>query len=352
MGKLLQSTFLKPQYSLRRQLLVTFGSTAFLTIALAVLLATLTARLAGKIVQEDARDSLRKQVIRNIRSTSTYVADVIERRLSNLEGAAALQAEIVRDRIVGYPSSGWEDDLHVPFFDTLSQRNVYPIEGNPLPRDWSVTIGALNESMAEENLQERFDLVKIYGIFGFNTSTAIYRFQGNCDPDETDPSSAAYYPDCKDANNDVVTGGVVRPVETTKYLAQKAAEIGILMKPIWESHPEILLLSVGFHNSGAGSEVSFPAYTAIGTAQYISQGCEWMRKINPRTDKPYGTVVEVARCRSEGEVVNERDYNPLERQWCADQAQYPGKVRTFGPFRSSADSLWLISLGKAVFDRL
>jgi hypothetical protein len=352
MGKLLQSTCLKPQYSLRRQLLVTFGSTAFLTIALAVLLATIAAQLAGKIVQEQARDSLRKQVIRNIRSSSTYVADVIQRRLSNLEGAAALQGEIVRDRIVGYPDRGWEDDLHVPFFDTLSQRNVYPIEGNPLPRDWSVEIGVLNESMAEENLQERSDLIKIYGNFGFNTSTAIYRFQGNCDPDETDPSSLTYYPNCKDANNDVVTGGIVRPVETTKYLAQKAAEIGILMKPIWESHPEILLMSVGFSNSGAGSKVSFPAYTVDGTAQYISQGCEWMRQINPLTDKPYGTVVEISRCRSKGEHVNERDYNPLERQWCADQALHPGKVRNFGPFRSSSDHVWLISLGKAVFDRL
>jgi hypothetical protein len=352
MGKVLQSTFLKPQYSLRRQLLVTFGSTAFLTIALAVLLSTFTAQLAGKIVQEDARDSLRTQVIRNIRSTSTYVADVIERRLSNLEGAVALQGEIVRDRIVGYPSSGWEDDRHVPFFDTLSQRNVYPIEGTPLPRDWNVTIGVLNESMAAENLQERSDLVKIYGSFGFNTSTAIYRFQGNCDPDEMDPFSATYYPNCTDANNDVETGGVVRPVESTKYLAKKAAEIGILMKPIWESHPEILLMSVGFRNSGAGSELLFPAYTAVGTEHYISQGCEWMRTINPFTGKPYGTLEEISRCRSEGEVVNERDYNPLERQWCADQALHPGKVRNFGPFRSSADFLWLISLGKAVFDRL
>jgi hypothetical protein len=352
MGKVLQSTCLKPQYSLRRQLLVTFGSTAFLTIALAVLLATIAAQLAGKIVQEEARDSLRKQVIRNIRSTSTYVADVIQRRLSNLEGAAALQGEIVRDRIVGYPDRGWEDDLHVPFFDMLSQRNVYPIEGNPLPRDWNVTVGVLNESMAEENLQERSDLIKIYGAFGFSTSTAMYRFQGNCDPDETDPSSVTYYPNCKDANNDVITGGVVRPVETTKYLALKAAEIGILMKPIWESHPEILLMSVGFRNSGAGSDVSFPAFYADGTTQYISQGCEWMRQINPLTGKPFGTVVEIARCRPSGELVNERDYNPLERQWCADQALHPGKVRNFGPFRSSNDFFWLISLGKAVFDRL
>jgi hypothetical protein len=352
MGKLLKSTCLKPQYSLRRQLLVTFGSTAFLTIALAVLLATIAAQLAGKIVQDEARNSLRNQVIRNIRSTSTYAADVIQRRLTNLEGAAALQNEIVRDRIVGYPDRGWEDDLHVPFFDTLSQRNVYPIQANPLPRDWSVRIGLLNESMADEHFQERSDLLKMYGTFGFNTSTAIYRFQGNCDPDETDPASVTYYPNCNDANNDVVTGGIVRPVETTKHLAQKAAEIGIIMKPIWESHPEILLLSVGFHNSGAGSDVSFPAFNTDGTAQYISQGCEWMRQINPLTGKPYGTVVEISRCRSRGELVNERDYNPLEREWCADQALHPGKVRNFGPFRSSDDSLWLISLGKAVFDRL
>ena len=130
-------------------------------------------------------------------------------------------------------------------------------------------------------------------VGAIDTSTAMYRFQGNCDPSKSSPSERGYYPNCTDANNDVSTGGVVRPVQSNKHIAQKAADISFILKPIWEAHPEILVLNVGFHNSGAGSALIFPSFQADGTASYVSDGCEWMRKTNPLTGKSYATEEEI-----------------------------------------------------------
>jgi hypothetical protein len=339
MDKILQSTCLKPQYSLRRQLLVTFGSIAFLTIAIAVLLATITAQLAGQIVQDQARESLQNQVLNDIHSTSAYLAAVISRQFANLDGAVMIQYEIVRDRIVGYPDKGWENDTHVPFFDMVTQRNVYPITPPPLPRDWEAE-GKFNLAEVPEHLRN--------GIF--DTSTAMFRFQGNCDPEKKRPTDKGYYPNCTSANNDVNTGGVVQPVPSNRFLAEKAAAIGALQKPIWESHPEILRLNVAFHNSGAGASLCYPSFHVDANDSYVSEGCEWMLRTNPLTGKPYGSKAESERCHPKGTLVGERDYNPIEQEWCMDQVLHPGEVRSYGPFYSH--SLWLMAIGQAAFDRM
>jgi hypothetical protein len=354
MGKILQSTCLKPQYPLRRQLLVAFGSIAFLTTAIAIVLAAGAANSAGLIMQEEGLKTLEAQVIKNIRYSTSYVNDLVSRRLANLEGLASLQIEIVRDRIVGYPDRGWETDSHIAFFDLESNSTAYPIRAAPLPQDWNVTPSVTSPADAREHLQEREHWIDLFNTTGvaFSTSSAMYRFQGNCDPNETDPLSIKYYPNCTKANNNVRTGGVVHPVSTNEKLAEKAADIGYLFKPLWESHPEIVTLGVGFHNSGAGSYLAFPSYTVDGTASYISSGCDWMAEINPFTDEPFATPEEISRCHPNGTKVDERNYNPMERDWCADQALNPSEVRSFGPFRSSSDNLWLIAVGKAIFDRM
>lgn len=339
MGKILQSTCLKPKYPLRRQLLVTFGSIAFLTIAIAVLLATITAQLAGQIVQDQARESLQDQVLNDIQVTSAYLADVVSRRLANLDGAAMIQYEIVRDRIVGYPDRGWENDTHVPFFDILTQRNVYPIQAPSPQRDW--------EAEGEFNLAEVPEILRD-GVF--DTSKAMFRFQGNCDPEKKNPSDKGYYPNCTMANNDVNTGGVVQPVASTQFLAEKAAAIGALQKPIWESHPEILSLNVAFYNSGAGACLCYPSFQVDATETYESEGCEWMLKTNPLTGEPYGSINETRRCHTKGNQVKQREYNPMEHDWCIDQALHPGEVRTAGPFL--IHSSWVLAIGRAVFDRM
>jgi hypothetical protein len=343
MGKLLQSTCLKPQYSLRRQLVVTFGSIAFLTIAIVVLLSTITAQRAGEVVQNQARSSsfLKLQVENEIRSTTAYLADVISRRFANLDGAALIQHEIVRDRIVGYPDRGWENDTHVPFLDMKSQKRVYPITSPSLQRDWNLT-GEFNLSGLPEHLRDGIP----------DTSTAMYIFQGNCDPDETRPTEKEYYPNCTSANNDVNTGGVVHPVPSNQYIAEKAANIGTLLKPLWESHTDILHLRVGFHNSGAGGDLWHPSFRVDGTVTHVSQGCEWMSQTNPLTGKSYSSQTEIERCHPRGTRVSERDCNPLEQDWCIDQALHPGEVRSVGPFFSASNSMWLIGIGKAVFDRM
>jgi hypothetical protein len=252
-----------------------------------------------------------------------------------------IQHELVRDRIMGYPDRGWENDAHVPFFDLKSESNVYPIKSPPLPRDWSVR-EVVNVSGLPKHLRDDI----------FDTSTAMYRFQGNCDPEKTKPTDKEYYLNCTDANNDVNTGGVVRPVPSNRFIAEKAADVGALLKPLWEAHPEIARLRVGFHNSGAGSDLFYPSFHVDGNASYVSQGCVWMSKTNPLTGRPYASEFEIARCRSNGTVVFERDTNPLEQEWCRDQALNAGVVRSFGPFYSGSNSLWMLGVGTAVFDRM
>lgn len=77
-----------------------------------------------------------------------------------------------------------------------------------------------------------------------------------------------------------------------------------------------------------------------------------MREKNPNTDLPYGTEEEIARCHPNGTRVPGREYNPLERQWCRDQALNPFKAVIVGPYLDAfINDLWLLTIGKAVFDR-
>ena len=331
---------------------MTFGSTAFLTITIAVVLAVIAAKMAGQVVADKSRASLRDQVIRSIQTSSGEVADVISRRIENLQGLVTLQSEVVRDRIVGYPEPGWEDDQYVPFLDILSGQNQYPLQGIPPIRDWEVNSTFISSS-ATEDLQDRATILNLNGSsYYFDTSRYSYRFQGNCDPSISDPHDSNYYPNCTEANNNVDTGGVIQPVATNKFLAEKSAAIGVFMKPLWESHPEVLVLGMGFHNSGAGAMLDFPAFKISAASSYTSQGCEWMAETNPLTREPYGTSEEIARCHPRGTHVDQREFNPLERGWCADQALHPLEVRMFGPYQESDHGVWLMTFGTAVFDRM
>ena len=382
----MHSTCLQPTYSLRRQLFFSFGATGILTTSLVVALACACAISAGNLVREEAQKFMRQEVIDSISNSSLRAADTLSQELDHLRGTVALIAEIVRDRIAGYPQSGWDEDLFVPFptypnevtgVQGNQQENQYPLKSPLLPRDWNVPLN-VNSSNYEEHALELFVLLHQqqhehhagasfaeHALPRLSTASAVYSFQGTCDPSaaETDPT---YYPNCTGANNNGTTGGVVWPTPTSSGLEQRAADIGVFLKPIWESRNDILQVSVHFVNEGAGSMVHFPSFVHQNSDNaYESIGCDWLyENKNPRTGRPFLTEAQTAKCKPNGTSVPRREANPLETDWCRDQALHPDETRFYGPFQDEffrsggleADQgedihVWVVRAGRAIFDR-
>ena len=206
------------------------------------------------LVQERAGLVMRQQIERNLVQSTKFTAETFTEYFLNIEAVAQIMAEYVMDRIVGYPNEGWEDDAFVPFFDTISQRNVYPLNTDPLPLDWNVTAD-LNAENAKEMLQERSEWVQLLAGF-VTTSTGSFYLRGGCDPDAK-PEDLSYLEGCSAANNAVRTGGVFAPSPTAFGLYQKSGAISVLWRPLYESHPDVLLLGMYFVNSGAGAMIMY-----------------------------------------------------------------------------------------------
>jgi len=344
----LKATCLNTSYSLRRQLLLSFGGSACLTLTIVVILASIMSRSAGAQVKGKSEDVLRDQIIKHLVESSQFEADDIGAYINALEGTVQLIVEATQERIVGYPNDGYEDDRHVPFPDTESERNAYPLKSPLLPLDWDINVN-VNASNAVEHLQEKFELAD---YFQLSTASGSFHIQGTCDPAVTDPTDNKYYPNCTEANNDIDTGGVVFPTSTSKWLHEKVSDLSVLLKPLYETIPGTVLLGVYLSNSGAGAMLEYPGNVRSGAAEpYVSEGCDWMRETNPYTEEPFATEEEIARCHPAGTLVHQRDYNPLDRSWFKDFALHPDEVRLHGPFRAGGGGIPIITVGRAIFDR-
>eukprot|EP00536_Pseudo-nitzschia_multiseries_P012093 jgi/Psemu1/244263/estExt_Genewise1.C_4430009 len=354
---MLQRFCLKPNYSLRRQLVAGYGILVFYVTFTVVLMSTLLARRAGSGVKQKSNELFQTQLDGILRETGILTGDILDKKLNGLRGTVSLLSEIVRDRIVGYPNNGWENDIHVPFLDRDTGGNVYPLHADLLPRDWMIesNLDWNNTERLRENVQERADCGKIFFnnfLKDSNTESAMFFYQGNCDPKQTDSRQTGYYPFCNEEFNDASIGGKINPTSTLALLEQKAADLGVFLKAIYEAEPTALTLAIIFSNSGAGASVIYPAQPFSFNAQYTSAGCEWMRATNALTGKPYGKEEEINRCTPEGTRASAREYNGLERAWCSDQALHPGEARIYGPYADATRASWRLTFGKAVFDRL
>lgn len=352
--KFLQMSCLKPNYSLRRQLVAGYGITAFVTVFIVVFMATIAANNTGAKVRDESIELFQTQLDAILQESGVLTGDILDKKMNHLRGSVNLLVEIVRDRIVGYPYEGWEDDRYVPFVDRETGRRMYPLKADLLPRDFEMTtnLNVDNSTMLREQIQERAEtyagtpFLKIW-----NTESSMFTFQGNCDPTLTDPNDLGFYPFCTEENNDASLGGKINPTETLAPLEQKAADIGVFTKAIFEAQPLAHSVGVWFVNSGAGAGVQFPSFAATPGLEFTSSGCDWMKEINNYTGRPYGTDVEIKRCTPEGMRSTIREYNGLERMWCADQALNPGETRIFGPYAGATWLSWRLTIGRAVFDR-
>ena len=345
---------LNPKYSLRKQMMLTFGSVSALTIVVVMVVAIIASVLTGNSIKAESAANVETWVKQSLGTTARYVAETVSPRLMPTD-LVQIMYEVARDRFAGYPTT--EDDSDTPFFDTISQTNVYPLSNPPLPLDWDFRhtpderVGNVNEANYEEHVQDRWSWFSANPRL--STALSLYTMQGACDPRSTNANDMEFYPNCTDANNDISTGGVIQPSPTNAQVARKAADLSPFLKALFEYHQDIKELGYYFSNSGAGSSIMFPHYEIDGRNSYTSVGCDWMRAPNPidPTLGPIGTEEEIARCHPEGIEVPVREYNPLERGWCRDQALRPDRVQNIGPFRDAWNpDNWLMLAGRSIYD--
>lgn len=239
--------FLKPTYSLRNQLLLGFGTAAVVVAILSLITTIVCYNVSSNIIENESNTLFQRQVMTRLYKNSRYVAKLFRIFTQNKETLVYLINEVVMDRIVGYPEPGWENDTYVPFKDMDTGRNIYPLKSKPLPLDWDIDLN-INDANKAEQLQERSELVDLFSVL--STSSASYFMQGACDPNEWNNDSPGYYENCSEANNDVTTGGIINPTNTSYGLYTKSADLGVLLKPLYESYPEILQIAIYYHNSG------------------------------------------------------------------------------------------------------
>jgi hypothetical protein len=330
---LVEATFLNPSYSLRWQLFLSFGVTAMIVLITVTIMSCIAMLKANRIVYDGGLALLSDQTAERISTTASLMTNSLLAYRNYNEGALQLAVEFVRDRIVGYPYDNYEDDRHVPFLDADTNTNRYPLQGEPVPLDWQVNFN-INRENRHEHLQGRWSWVfdenanwtdQERELYQSSSISGSFFFQGTCDPSAS-VGSSLYSPNCTEAHNNISTGGVVAPNNTTKWLHEKSAELQILFKALHESHYAAFTVTMYFFNSGAGATLQYPGMISNRNFTYVSRGCEWMRSINNYTRRPYGTEEQIAQCHPAGTKVPGYEYNPWEEELFAFCATNPDLV--------------------------
>jgi HAMP domain-containing protein len=335
---------LRPKYTLRKQMMLSFGSITIITIAVVVAICIALSIAAGENVKSTAEATTKELAQESLGYRARYLSESLTEKLI-LVNTVKYIYEATRDRFDGHPNP---TDDNVPFFDIDTNSNRYPIQGPPMPLEWDV-VPNVNEDNYEEYLQSRW---MIYKDIPVDTTNAGFVFQGACDPSETDPLGDAYWPNCTDANNDLRTGGVIAPSETTEMYHRKGSDMVPFLRALFEEWEVIRDVGLYFLNNGAGAGLNYPHYALSTQSSYTSIGCDWLLSSNPYDpSRTIGTEEMIKNCHADGEVVSNRLFNPMERAWCRDQALYPNKIFAEAYENAWNPGEWILFLGKSVYDR-
>jgi hypothetical protein len=342
---LLHRLCLRPGYTLKTQMMLSFGTINLVTILFVVVVCILLTVFAGESVYLDSRDTFEKLGFEIQGKTARYLAEALSPRLMPLDLLNLLH-EAALDRFSGYPDSS---DSQVPFLDMVTGTNKYPIVAPPMPLEWNLDPN-LSEENYNEYLQTRW---AYYQTRPVNTVNAAFHFQGICNPNATQATDPGYWKGCTEANNDVPTGGVVAPSSLTEMIHRKSSDLVPLMRALYETREEVRDMGMYFSNDGAGSSVTYPHYALVPNSTYISTGCDWMKTQHPYDEsRTIGTQAMIDKCHVEGAEVDIREYNPMERGWCVLQALNPDEpVALAGP-DAWDNGEYLMFVGKAVYDRI
>lgn len=320
----------------------TFGVAALISLMVVVVSSVVNVYSAGEIIKAHSSELMITNVADVLKTSSKLLAEKLTARVAEVESTLQILSECLQDRIVGYPSmDGWQDGNFVPFIDSITQAPKYPLAMPPVPLDWTIT--TLLQDIANDTiLGERarwFNKTKI------STATAAFHFQGACNPD---PDSSDWVEGCSDSHNNVTSGGVIHPTNSHFGLYQSTGDLSVFMKPLYESQEDAIQLKIYFVNDGAGATLAYPASQIPPSSQtYTSFGCDWMLSTNDRTGEPYGSA---DLCRSSGEKVKSRNFNPMEQPWAPFFLETKeNQVAWFGPLIEDPSTM---IAGKPIYDRL
>ena len=350
---LLQKTCLNSKFYLRTQMMLSFGTISAFTIFLVVIVCIVVTITSSALVKDKTMETFEVLAANLDGVTARLIAEDLTPKLI-LDDTVQIMYEATRDRFAGYPA--YSDDSRVPFFDILSQSNKYPIVGEPAPLDWQIE-GNVNENNANEHFQERWKFYQDYPRV--STANAAFYMQGACDPSQTDPSHYAFFQDCTEANNNITSGGVFAPSPNTEAVHRKASDLVPLLKSLYEYNRDIRNIGIYLSNRGSGVTLTYPGLPLDTNVEYISIGCDWARSPHPYNKSlQILSDDEIARCRAGNihvynESISSRLYTPMDRGWVRDLVQNYDKIRTIGPYADAwQDNGWLMTVGKAMFDRV
>eukprot|EP00934_Nitzschia_sp_Nitz4_P004295 Nitzschia sp. Nitz4//scaffold3_size479765//268429//273580//NITZ4_000112-RA/size479765-snap-gene-1.403-mRNA-1//-1//CDS//3329550794//4285//frame0 len=341
---LLEYLCLRPEYSLRTQLMLSFGTISAATIAVVVLTCVVVAVLVGNEAKDSTIETFEGISEKVEALTAEYLAESLSEKILMVDVVNVL-AEVTLDRFAGYPQPS---DEYVPFHNSLTGLGQYPLEMSPMPLEWQ-----FEPNVNDDNYVEHLRTQDYYRTRPVSTAAASYFFPGICDPNELDATADTYMSNCTDANNDISAGGVYAPTTTNQLTYDKSKDLTPVLKALFETRSEIRDLGIGFVNDGAGSFMTYPHYLAPATSSYVSDGCDWMSSPNPyNASKTIGTQEMIDRCSPKGKVVPARLYNVLERNWCIREAINPGAIFYDAYVDAWDNESWIFSMGRGLYDRI
>ena len=347
---------LRPGYSLRRQLLSTFGFLTALSLIVLTFITLLTAGLTTRNVKAEATSALHTWADRTVTSYATNSIESIYVHVMLLWTSLRLLRVVTQERLRGYPAApGYVNDTLTPFrtgdtsnpswIPSSTFRTIYPLKApRLLPFPWEV-VGNVNDTNAVEHLQDH-RLGWYDGLMNLSTAEASVFVAGQCNPNIDNIN-----------NNNTRCNSATSP--TFSMLHERVSEFATpFLKAIYESVDDLKVVGLYLFNDGDGMSVTFPSFSnAHNTnATYVSSGCDWLLLKNPlNRSKTIGTSEQADKCHPAGTQVPFSQYNPVETAWFQKVALNPFVMGTHGPFpdRYNGDTInshFVLGQGEAIYD--
>ena len=335
------------KWSLRTQLLVTFGLVTVFSVTFVMVAAILTTFQSGETVVNVGVQNMNQWFDNSVASTTRLMSDIATKKYEALDGLTLLLRTVTQERFLG----------SVPFRNYLdaNRGHVYPLKARhllPFVDQLEGNVVATDSASAREHVRHRFpwyfdgNELGIANVSAISTTDAVFIVPDapeSCEPFPAEAETLLRHAGCY--KNGTVSSSLAAIHEKVSDFASP------LLKALYEYHGEVKSIGIHFVDDGVGASVVFPGRSVDGKGTYTSIGCDWMSQSNPlRPDRPIGTPEQIAHCHKAGNVVGNDQFRVLEQDWCRVQAMEPDRMHIFGPDYDD-DGFWHLSAGRAIYDK-